>query len=81
MKAAVIIPCYNEESTIEYVIKDYKQYFNNIYVIDNNCTDNTSIIAKRNNAIIIPEHIQGILRRGQLTQQGHTPEIPQTDGH
>ena len=59
MNIAVIIPCYNEEITIEQVIKDYKQYFNQIYVIDNNCTDNTAKIAKNCGAIVIREDLKG----------------------
>ena len=56
---AIIIPCYNEEITIANVIDDYKKYFSNIYVVDNNCTDNTVDIAKRAGVNIIKQPIQG----------------------
>ncbi len=59
MNVAVVIPCYNEECTIKDVIDDYKKYFDHIYVIDNNCTDNTVNIAKDCGAIILKETTQG----------------------
>ena len=59
MKTAVIIPCYNEEYTIRAVIEDYQQYFDDIYVIDNNCTDSTVEIATKCGANIITETKQG----------------------
>ncbi|HAR64184.1 MAG: glycosyl transferase [Candidatus Margulisiibacteriota bacterium] len=54
---AMIIPCYNEELTVARVITDTKKYLPeaNIYVIDNNSTDNTAKIAKENGAEIIFE--------------------------
>lgn len=61
MKIAVLIPCYNEEQTIEKVIKDFKKELpeSEIYVYDNNCKDNTSLIAKQNGAIVKHEYRQG----------------------
>lgn len=46
---AVLIPCYNEEQTIEKVVFDFKQNISNskIYVYDNNSIDNTASIAKK----------------------------------
>lgn len=43
-KVAVIIPCYNEESAIEKVVIDYKASLpsSDIYVFDNNSSDNTA---------------------------------------
>lgn len=47
MKIATIIPCYNEEITIKQVIDDVKKYCpeSEIYVFDNNSTDNSYQIA------------------------------------
>ena len=44
MKTAVLIPCYNEELTIEKVIKDFKKELPDadIYVYDNYSKDNTA---------------------------------------
>lgn len=60
-KIAVLIPCYNEAKTIERVVKDYKKELPNadIYVYDNNSTDDTAKIAKAAGAIVIYEHRQG----------------------
>ena len=53
-KIAVLIPCYNESKTIEKVIKDFKEVLPDatIYVYDNNSTDGTDEIARRNGAIV-----------------------------
>lgn len=61
MKTAILIPCYNEELTIEKVIKDFKKELPeaDIYVYDNNSKDRTAIIAKENGAIVVPEYKQG----------------------
>ena len=60
-KIAVLIPCYNEEITIEKVIKDFKKELPEaeIYVYDNNSKDKTAEIAKENGAIVVHEYRQG----------------------
>lgn len=60
-KIAILIPCYNEEKTIEKVILDFKEVLPEaiIYVYDNNSTDNTAKIAKANGAIVRKEYVQG----------------------
>lgn len=60
-KIAVLIPCYNEAKTIEKVIKDYKKALPmaDIYVYDNNSTDKTADIAKKNDTIVVHEYRQG----------------------
>lgn len=60
-KIAVLIPCYNEELTIEKVIKDIRKELPeaDIYVYDNNSKDKTSQIAKENGAILRYEYKQG----------------------
>lgn len=61
MKISILIPCYNEEITIEKVIKDFKCELPDaeIYVYDNKSTDNTYEIAVRNGAIVKKEYKQG----------------------
>lgn len=61
MKTAVLIPCYNEELTIEKVIKDFKKELPEaqIYVYDNNSKDKTAEIAQKNGAIVKHEYKQG----------------------
>lgn len=67
-KIAVLIPCYNEEKTIEKVIKGFRKELPKakIYVYDNNSTDKTNKIAKKNKAIVRTEPLQGkgnVIRR------------------
>ena len=67
-KIAVLIPCYNEEKTIQKVIKDFKKELPNalIYVYDNNSTDCTNKIAQKEGAIVKKEPKQGkgnVIRR------------------
>ncbi len=60
-KVAVLIPCYNEAITIEKVIQDFKEALPNadIYVYDNNSSDNTYEIAQKAGAIVRREPQQG----------------------
>ena len=60
-KIAVLIPCYNESATIEKVITDFKRELPEavIYVYDNNSTDGTDEIARRNGAVVRYEYQQG----------------------
>ncbi|MBQ1441774.1 MAG: glycosyltransferase [Clostridia bacterium] len=60
-KIAVLIPCYNECKTIEKVVTDFKKELPNadIYVYDNNSTDNTAQIAAKAGAIVRHEYRQG----------------------
>lgn len=61
MKTAVLIPCYNEAATIEKVVRDFKTALPHadIYVYDNNSTDNTDEIARGAGAIVCYEYKQG----------------------
>lgn len=60
-KIAVLIPCYNESLTIEKVVTDYKKALPDadIYVYDNNSTDNTDEMARKAGAIVRYEYRQG----------------------
>ena len=60
-KIAVLIPCYNEEQTVSQVIKDCQKYLPqaDIYVYDNNSTDNTAAVAAKAGAIVRSENRQG----------------------
>ncbi len=65
---AVLIPCYNEEKTIEKVVNDAKRVLPEavVYVYDNNSTDKTAEIAAKAGAIVRREPRQGkgfVLRR------------------
>ena len=68
MKISVIIPCYNEDITIKQVIEDIRKYSPecDIYVFDNNSTDNSYNIAKQSNAIVKKVMYQG---KGEVVRQ------------
>lgn len=58
-KIVVIIPAYNEEASISYVIKDIPSIVDEIIVVSNNSTDNTEDKAKRAGATVLVEHQKG----------------------
>ena len=65
---AVLIPCYNEEKTIEKVVSDFKRELPEavIYVYNNNSTDNTAMLAAKAGAVVRNEYMQGkgnVIRR------------------
>jgi len=67
-KIAVLIPCYNEEKTVEKVVKDAKAALPEatIYVYDNNSGDRTVELAKAAGAVVRHEYMQGkgnVIRR------------------
>ena len=68
MKIAVLLPCYNEASTIAKVVTDFRAALPeaDIYVYDNNSTDGTSQVAQQAGAIVRHEPVQGkgnVIRR------------------
>jgi len=67
-KIAVLIPCYNEEKTVEKVVKDAKAALPEatIYVYDNNSSDRTVELAEAAGAVVRHEYMQGkgnVIRR------------------
>jgi glycosyltransferase involved in cell wall biosynthesis len=60
-RIAVLIPCYNESSTIAKVIQDFRTVLPSasIYVCDNNSTDCTAQAARSAGAIVSEETLQG----------------------
>ncbi len=68
MKIAVLLPCYNEASTIAKVVTDFRAALPeaDIYVYDNNSTDGTAQVAQQAGAIVRHEPMQGkgnVIRR------------------
>lgn len=61
MRVAVLIPCYNEEATIESVVRDFSAALPDaaIYVYDNNSTDRTTTVAERAGAVVRQERLHG----------------------
>lgn len=67
-KIAVLIPCYNEEKTVEKVIRDFRNVLPEatIYVYNNNSSDRTAELAEEAGAIVRNEYMQGkgnVIRR------------------
>lgn len=65
---AVLIPCYNESVTIAKVVDDFKAALPeaDIYVYDNNSSDDTATIAQQHGAIVRFEPRQG---KGNVVRQ------------
>ena len=61
LKTAVLIPCFNEEKSISKVVKDFRKNLPDayIYVYDNNSTDKTADIAKKQGATVKFEKVRG----------------------
>lgn len=67
-KIAVLIPCYNEEKTVEKVVRDFREVLPEavIYVYDNNSSDRTVELAEKAGAVVRHEYQQGkgnVIRR------------------
>ncbi len=61
VRVAVLIPCYNEEAAIEQVVRDFRTALPkaDVYVYDNNSSDNTVAVAEQAGAIVRSEPLQG----------------------
>lgn len=67
-RIAVLVPCYNEATTIAAIIRDFKQCLPQaiVYVFDNNSSDDTVAIARAAGATVREVHQQGkgnVIRR------------------
>ena len=60
-KIAILIPCYNEASTIGHVVRDFQGLLPTveIYICDNNSTDNTAEEARKAGATVLYEWFRG----------------------
>lgn len=68
LRLAVLIPCYNEAATVRSVVRDFRAALPgaDIYVFDNNSTDNTSDVARAAGAVVRQVGYQGkgnVIRR------------------
>jgi len=73
MKTIAIIPAYNEESTIGDVIKATSRFVDEILVISDGSTDNTTDIAKNAGATIIDNIVNRGL--GKTIKRGYAEAI------
>tara|TARA_S200000501_G_scaffold375242_1_gene426762 strand:- start:1400 stop:2080 length:681 start_codon:yes stop_codon:yes gene_type:complete len=62
----IVIPAYNEEKNIEETIKKAKKVFQNIIVVDNNSSDKTARLVKKNNKVILIKHKQNLGKSNSL---------------
>ncbi|HEX5131862.1 MAG TPA: glycosyltransferase family 2 protein [Candidatus Krumholzibacteria bacterium] len=59
MKITVVIPCYNEEEGVRYVIERLPECVDEVVVVDNNSTDRTAEVAASLGARVVPEQRKG----------------------
>jgi glycosyltransferase involved in cell wall biosynthesis len=61
MRVAVIIPCFNEEITVAKVVADCRKYLpeSEVFVFDNNSTDDTATVARTAGAHVVHSPLQG----------------------
>jgi len=67
-RIAILVPCYNEAVTIAAIVRDFQAYLPQaqVYVFDNNSSDDTARIAREAGAIVrnVPEQGKGsVVRR------------------
>jgi UDP-N-acetylglucosamine diphosphorylase / glucose-1-phosphate thymidylyltransferase / UDP-N-acetylgalactosamine diphosphorylase / glucosamine-1-phosphate N-acetyltransferase / galactosamine-1-phosphate N-acetyltransferase len=84
-KVSVVIPAYNEEGTIESVVRDFRAHPNvdEVLVVDNNCRDRTAELARAAGARVVAESAPGYgcaLRRGLDEAQGDVIALVEADG-
>jgi len=58
-KISVVIPCFNEEQGIAYVLNRMPGWIDEIIVVDNNSTDGTARVAERFGVRVIFESVRG----------------------
>ena len=80
---SLIIPAYNEESSIGYVIDDFKDKVNEILVVNNNSVDNTEKIARKKGARVLTGSFKGYgdaLKAGMNNAMGDILILTEADG-
>jgi glycosyltransferase involved in cell wall biosynthesis len=59
LTVSVVIPCYNEEEGIRYVLERMPSFVDEVVVVDNNCTDRTASVAASFGARVVIERRKG----------------------
>lgn len=80
---SLIIPAYNEESSIGYVIDDFKDKVSEIVVVNNNSKDNTEKIASQKGARVLTGSFKGYgdaLKFGMDNARGDIFILTEADG-
>ena len=84
-KVSVVIPAYNEEGTIESVVRDFRAHpdVDEVLVVDNNCRDRTAELARAAGARVVAESAAGYgcaLKRGMDEAAGDVFVLVEADG-
>lgn len=72
---SVVIPCFNEEHGLKYVLEQMPEYVDEVVVVDNNSTDDTARIAVEGGARVIFESRKGYGRAYQAGLPAATGDI------
>ncbi|NJK79752.1 MAG: glycosyltransferase family 2 protein [Chloroflexaceae bacterium] len=75
MTISVVIPCFNEEDGLQYVLERMPDYVDEVIVVDNNSTDNTAQVARSMGARVIFESRKGYGRAYQAGLPAATGDI------
>lgn len=72
-KISCVIPCYNEEAGLKIIFHNKPSCVDEVVIVDNNSTDNTSEVASKNGAVVVYENRRGY---GQAYKAG----LPRASG-
>lgn len=61
IRLAVLVPCFNEERTVEQVVRSFREALPDVvvYVFDNASTDRTAEIARKAGAVVVQSEVKG----------------------
>lgn len=84
-RVSIVIPAYNEESTIGFVVEDFRAHsaVDEVLVVDNRCADRTAEIAREKGARVVREETPGYgsaCRRGLNDASGDILILAEADG-
>lgn len=75
LTVSVVIPCFNEEHGLRYVLEQMPDYVDEVVVVDNNSTDDTARIAIEGGARVVFEARKGYGRAYQAGLPSATGDI------
>ncbi|HEY6041583.1 MAG TPA: glycosyltransferase family 2 protein [Anaerolineae bacterium] len=58
-RVSLVMPCLNEEKGLREIFRDLPSVVDEVIVVDNNSTDNTSAVGQELGALVIPERTPG----------------------
>jgi dTDP-glucose pyrophosphorylase len=58
-RVSVIVPAYNEQDSIEYVVNDFKDHVDEVFVVDNSSRDKTAEVARAAGARVSTVQLKG----------------------